>query len=101
MTTRIGSALATSGRDLDPDEDVVRAQQDDEAVVDLGNPLDELGRRARDVVELVALDRENLFHLVDDDPGRACARLHDHDLLIGWALVAETEPGGEIADGDD
>src|SRR4051795_7411277 len=82
-TTRLAGGAAVigsgSGR-LGAGEDALGVQQDDEAVVDLGDGLDRGAGRGGHGLELRVLDREALLDVVDDDAGHVGGGLDDHDL---------------------
>src|SRR6476661_113035 len=61
-------------------EQPLRVQQDDEAVVDLGDRLDRLRVGGRNGLELLARDGQDLFDVADEDAGLAGAGLDDDDL---------------------
>src|SRR3954470_22821481 len=72
-------ALGRRG-EVDPAEQAVEVEQDDQAVVDLHDAVDRLGPGRRDGVELLLFDRQDLVDVVDDDAGRDRAALDDDDL---------------------
>src|SRR3954470_13911472 len=97
-TTRVagGAAVIGSGSgQLAAGEDALGVEQDDEAVVDLGDGLDRRAASGRDRVELAVVDGEDLLNVVDDDAGHVGGRLNDDDLAALVALLGhETETGG-------
>src|SRR5229473_2638461 len=103
-TTRRGvdeSTVVSLGREFDAGEDALGVEQDDETVGDLCDGVDEVGAGAGHGVELVALDREHLLDLVDDDARGAAVRLDDHDLRLLGELGGEAQARAEVADRDD
>src|SRR4051812_18227327 len=104
-TTRVAGGAAVigsgSGR-LGAGEDAFGVEQDDEAVVDLGDGLDRRAASGRDGVELGVLDREHLLHVVDDDAGHVGGGLDDHDLAaLGGLGGLEAEASGQVVDRHD
>src|SRR5947209_11776437 len=103
-TTRRGvdeSTVVSLGREVDAGEDALGVEQDDEAVGDLCDRVDEVGAGAGHGVELLALHREHFLDLVDDDARGAAVRLDDHDLRLLRELSGEAEARAEVADRDD
>src|SRR4051794_33535263 len=103
-TTRgAGATVIASGRGrLGAGEDALGVEQDDQAVVDLGDGLDRGAGRGGHGLELRVLDREDLLDVVDDDAGHVGGGLDDHDLGPPGALRGlEAEAGREVVDRDD
>src|SRR3954454_4225211 len=83
-------ALALGRRgEVDPAEQTVEVEQDDQAVVDLHDAVDRLAAAGRDRVELALLDRQDLVDAVHDDTGGDRAALDDHDLAAVGCLGHE------------
>src|SRR4051812_16204048 len=103
-TTRVGDAVVTAlrGGRLGAGEDALGVQQDEQAVVDLGDGLDRGAAGRGNRVELRVLDREDLLHVVDDDAGHVGGRLDDHDLAaLGGVAGLDAEARGQVVDRDD
>src|SRR3954453_13835876 len=96
----IGLCLGRHG-EVGAAEDATGVEQDHEPVAHLGDALDRVGARGGDLVELALVDRQPLVDVVDDDAGGHRAGLDDHDLAGHRLAVAQTEPGGQVADGHD
>src|SRR3954470_6793947 len=104
-TTRVagGAVVIGSGSgQLGAGEDALGVEQDDQAVVDLGDGLDRRAAGGGDRVELGVLDGEDLLDVVDDDAGHVGGGLDDHDLAaLGGVAGLDAETGSQVVDRDD
>src|SRR6185437_14797526 len=99
-TTRVGgtAGIWLRGDGVGAREDALGVQQDDQAVVDLGDRLDGRAARGGHGVELRLVDGEDLLDVVDHDPRHVAGRLDDHDLAALRTFRVEAQPGGEVVD---
>src|SRR3954449_13053675 len=103
-TTRVAGAfvIGSGSGQLGAGEDALGVEQDDQAVVDLGDGLDRRAAGGGDRVELGVLDGEDLLDVVDDDAGHVGGGLDDHDLAaLGGLGGLEAEASGQVVDRHD
>src|SRR3954451_22390525 len=82
-------------------EQALGVEQDDEAIVDLGDRLDRLRVGGWDGLELLARDGQDLFDVADEDAGLAGAGLDDDDLAEVGVVDGKTHALREVIDRDD
>src|SRR3954470_13940614 len=82
-------------------EEPFRVQQDDEAVVDLGDRLDRLRVGRRDRLELLGRDGQDLLDVADEDAGLAGPGLDDDDLAEVGVRDREHHARRQVVDRDD
>jgi hypothetical protein len=92
LTRRPASARTGQvGEAADVDE-AVEVEQDDEAVVDLGDRLQQLVLRGgRQVLEVGVTHGQDLGDIVDDDAGAVVAGLDDHDLRVLGTIADDAQ----------
>src|SRR3954453_11991856 len=103
-TTRVAGAfvIGSGSGQLGAGEDALGVEQDDQAVVDLGDGLDRRAAGGGDRIELGVLDGEDLLDVVDDDAGHVGGGLDDHDLAaLGGVAGLDAETGSQVVDRDD
>src|SRR3954470_5680373 len=103
-TTRVAEAfvIGSGSGQLGAGEDALGVEQDDQAVVDLGDGLDRRAAGGGDRIELGVLDGEDLLDVVDDDAGHVGGGLDDHDLAaLGGVAGLDAETGSQVVDRDD